>query len=247
MNGIIAEIFALKKRRKPIKTIKDKKMKELQYYRLRASQEEKAKGIHAQIRGTVSGLKRPQVEYFQQLSNETFPDQLQHVQDLKLEPGARLTDVLSMNYLKEKTGLFVSGDMKKVLDDHMLHNAKFFDVTVVKGKEKYPYYFLYVLRAPDLIDYERSTFIEKAITGKAEPKPADVTSYEQWKKGPPQQRDDISAYQIQKAVLQKEVDLLRLPLSVYVYVSEALKKSIEEADLSGLEFHAPEKGVSFFK
>lgn len=221
-------------------------MTDLTYHRMRPAASERAGGIHEQIRGTVSRMMRADVQALQSLNSKHFPETPPALGDLRLESSARLTDVLSMNYLRERVGLLVSPRLRAILEDVTIHAGRFYEATVFEGETGHPYWLLYLLHCGGLIRYDASTFIEKAVTGTAEPRPAEVRSYEQWRAGPPSRGDDeIYAYKGQRLVLQEPVDVLRVPLSIYVYVSDPLKQKLESLGYTGIEFHPPERGVSF--
>lgn len=159
--------------------------------------------------------------------------------DFTLDNRARITDVLSKLY-GPITDLLVNEKFKNIVSDCRIMNHQFFKASVKTKKEKLTYYLLH-LSQPDLvnfIDYKRSLFYETEWEFRK--CPIKIDSYEHYERLLAQDKEAKFGVSIDKLVMNVDFDgsidlFFLLPFDINVYISERMKKLIEENSITGLD------------
>ncbi|MBP3536323.1 MAG: hypothetical protein J6J93_02150 [Muribaculaceae bacterium] len=164
----------------------------------------------------------------------------------KLEKRAKLTDVLTtipsgtFNYL-------ISERAKNVLQTMRISRHVFFDATVMEKDIPHRYSWLHLMKDTELlasIDYDKSEF-RYSEYGLGEGVPIKIDSYAHYK-SLEASSDEPTAFDVEmtKIVMKddfdRSLDMFFLnPFDFNIYVSEELKKRMEEAKITGVCFRDP--------
>lgn len=164
-----------------------------------------------------------------------------------MQPKSKLTDLLSSDLLP-LDGIFISPKFKELIRLVKIKNTKFYTTTLfLNGKKQTNYSFLNLIDSEN-IDYKKSTFrvdeyVEKWRDGG---ETIEINSKEELfsKAWNVIMEDTTKRILPKKAILKERLDLFRLANSGTNYCSEYLKNTIEENDLTGVEFK--ETDIEFY-
>ena len=224
-------------------------MKKVKYYQISYSVDKK-----------VTGTKESQIINFIDPENNSTERTklysylgLDHINDtldftkFKIENDAKLTDIMSSNFFSSY--LFISSHFREILNDFVLSNIKLIEVLLTKKDEHFKYYIVSNIETTDIIDFKESTFIgDKSspalrIGGEI----IKTDTYEDYcKKNSEIWNEKGFGFILvpQKIILNYYSDLVKFPFDNVLYISEMLKKKIEDASLTGIVLE--ESDIDFF-
>jgi len=196
------------------------------YYRMRVSTESEIVGTWPQLDVPKNYFKIP--NNFETLSSRFFPEKSPNLENFIFKRGAKLTDLLS-SYLPDlDIGVFVNQKFRDLIANFKVKNFRFYNSSLIAADKDFskklaenPYFFLHLIHVNEIIDFSQSVF-EDLKTNKM----SIVDKEEQ-----------ISPFLYPiKLFLKETPDLFRSPFNIALLVSEALKKAIEEANITGVWF-----------
>ncbi len=211
------------------------------YFKLTNSIDTRKVGIidqSSRLTGKVSGgLSMAIHSYLNELKDEKyFPEELPLVKEILLDEAAKVTDYIHTTYLPPSLGIIISERLKQEIEKFKITNYKFYEAVVTHKRREYPYYFLLLKDSEALIDYPQSMF---NVTDVFEEENLDTKVF--------QSKEEQALY-AQKSVMQglqlvvpaeikltEELDMIRVPHTGRIHVSEKLKKNIDINKFSGME------------
>ena len=187
----------------------------------------------SEIVGTWPQLDVPK-NYFKIINNfeilqfREFPSVEPNLDDFIFKRGAKLTDLLSSYLPSTSVGVFVNQKFRDLIANFKVKNFRFYNSSLIAADKDFskklaenPYFFLHLIHVNEIIDFSQSVF-EDLKTNKM----SIVDKEEQ-----------ISPFLYPiKLFLKETPDLFRSPFNIALLVSEALKKAIEEANITGVWF-----------
>lgn len=187
----------------------------------------------------------PQVECLTAFTAEAIsPWRIHDCTDISLsfnlKKKAELTDVVT-HMTGPSEDFLISKKMKDVVDSCNIMRHQYFNAIIKSKEETHNYYWLH-LSQPELtriIDYKESEFIQTEWC--VEKDIIRLDSYEHYTRLKSQDKDASFGVNIKKIVMSEEFDrtldlFYLLPFDDSVYVSEKLKKKIEESEITGVCF-----------
>jgi hypothetical protein len=176
------------------------------------------------------------------LSHTELPERSPNMGAFKLDDSARVTELLSSSFYSSLKGFFMASQLSSELKTFSLIKTNFYNTELVHEDRSCQGAFMHVVQAPELVDFDRSTFV---VTGyfRSDPEEAvDVNSLEEWRSKQEQvhEQDVMKRIVLKKVVLTQVPDVFRLPLSADVLVSNAVRESILQAGLTGVTFEEPD-------
>lgn len=164
-----------------------------------------------------------------------------------MQPKSKLTDLLSSDLLS-LDGIFISHKFKELVRLVKIKNTKFYTTTLFLNDKKHTNYSFLNLIDSENIDYKKSTFrvdefVEKWRDGG---EIIEINSKEEIfsKAWNVIMEDATKRILPKKAILKEHLDLFRLANSGTNYCSEHFKNTIENSDLTGIEFK--ETDIEFY-
>jgi hypothetical protein len=214
------------------------------FFKLSNSIDTKKVGVinqSSRLTGKVSGgLSVAIHSYINELKgNENFPEDIPILEEILLEEEAKVTDYIQVTYLPPTMGIVISERLKKEVEQLAITNYKFYEAVVTHKKREYPYYFLFLKDSGAVIDYPQSlfnvmdVFEEKILETKVFRNKEEQALYAQ----------KIVMEGLQLIVpaeikLTKYLDIVRVPYTGRIHISENLKNIIEKNKFSGMEVKA---------
>lgn len=210
-------------------------MRKLAYYKMRLSTESEIVGTHPQLDAPQKYFKVP--NNFEILEFTEFPSVEPNLDNFIFKRAAKLTDLLSSHLLHTSIGVFVNQKFKDLIENFYVKNFQFYNCTLIAANKDFAhqlaentYFFLHLIQTNKIVDLSQSKF-ENLKTNQM----VVIDSEEQ-----------ISPFLHPiKLFLNETPDLFRSPFDIAILVSESLKKSIEEANISGVCFEEY-KGNEFY-
>lgn len=210
-------------------------MKKLVYYKMRLSTESKIVGTWPQLDVPKKYFKVP--NNFEILSSRSFPEKSPNLENFIFKSGTKVTDILS-SYLPDlDIGVFVNQKFKDLISNFYIKNFQFYNCSLMAADNKIaeqlaenPYFFLHIIHGNEILDFSQSIF-ENLKTNQM----VVIDSEE-----------EVSPFLFPiKLFLKETPDLFRSPFNIALLVSESLKKTIEESNITGIWFEEF-KGNEFY-
>ena len=167
----------------------------------------------------------------------------------ELHKSSKLTDVLS-NAATGGSGFIVSKKLKELLESFTLMNHKYYDAKIITKKDEVNYYWLHLCE-PNLtkqLDYDKTEFYETKYEFR-ETK-IKIESYEHYKYLKSLDKDAKFGVDMENIFVNgdfnEQLDLFTfLPFSNKIFISEKLKKAMQENKITGLKLtEAPQFKLS---
>ncbi len=191
----------------------------------------------SRLTGVASGGLSAEVHsYLKELQEkEDFPEEIPILKEILLEEDAKLTDYIHTTYLPYVLGILISERFKIELQQLNLTNYKFYEAKVTHKKKEYKYYFLLLKDCKSSIDYPESLFhIEKVVD-------SEVLYTKVFQNAEEQVQYAQKIIMELKLVtpgeikLKEVLDIIRIPYTAQIYISEKVKKIIDTHKFSGME------------
>lgn len=195
--------------------------------------------VKPSIKGVYPQVKCDSVPVMQLITPwKIFPENLITL-DFTFDNRARITDVLN-KLCGPITDFLISEKFKNIISDCKIMNHQYFKALVKTKKENLIYYLLH-LSQPDLvnyIDYKSSLFYETEWEFRKGP--IKIDSYEHYERLHAQDKEAKFGVSIDKLVMNDDFDrsidmFFFLPFENKVYISERMRKLIEENNITGLD------------
>ena len=213
------------------------------YYHLDRTLDTKIIGNYPQMQNFVKGYDSDRLESCSKIARyycARIPDKQLDFDGLELAKRAKLTDYTHAAYLSSVCGLLVSPGLFNYFKelhmvDYITYDAKIYQKNSNEVFATYKWIH-YTKDYPGMIDYAKSYFYED------HPKPSykrlHIKSFEEYKVTQERVQYMIDAKQL---VLKKEIinqyDVLRIGvIKSETYVTETVKKQMEEKGFTGIEF-----------
>lgn len=174
---------------------------------------------------------------------ESFPDYMPELDGIMLSGSAKLTDFVSNGFSGD---LFILSDrVKQIIEQYKLCSHRFYPLGLYKRKVKYNYYLLYIVsNYIDSVDCAKTSFVEYNIVSGKVFGDVCIKSKEELfqKRGEIKKEKGISQTILGNRIVMndlfdKTTDLFIVSrIDANLYVSERLKKAIEDNGLTGWEF-----------
>ena len=217
-------------------------MKEIKYYKFWGSTSLKETGIIQQVQDLTIKATQEIMHGYQNKVYDTFTDNIPDFKVLKLHRQAKITDVLNAGqFLSRSDGFIVNAKVKNVLEGYKSENFKFYDAMITDWQGKtYPYYVFGVNLSPEIIDYKQSEFMITNYLRNKNIEPIAINSFKELQK----KEESIANIKLNKVILKRDWDVLKLPLHNALLISERLRQAFIAEKITGTTFN--ESGVSFF-
>jgi len=210
-------------------------MRKIVYYRMKLSTESEIVGTWPQLDVPKNYFKI--INNFEILQFREFPSVEPNLDDFIFKRGAKLTDLLSSYLPSTSVGVFVNQKFRDLIANFKVKNFRFYNTSLIaadkdftKKLAEHPYFFLHLIYANEIVNFSQSVF-KDLKTGQL----IEVNN-----------EDQLPLFlSPKKLVLKETLDLFRSPFDVDFLVSEALKKTIEEASITGVWFEEF-KGNEFY-
>lgn len=221
-------------------------MSPIPFFRLEPSKRTADVGHWPQIIELQDKTKADLDAYSHLLGIGPLPRQLPRAGGFILHARAKLTDLLSNRFIPKHIGLCVTERLRSLLEAYDLQNVRACEITFSAKRQPGKHFILYVDRAPEIIDFERTTYIETDILLHPVGPEHRFASAEELTEAAltvvTTTENDIAPHRI---VLKRVPDLLRLPHDPHgLHISARLKGAIEGAAMSGISI--TESEVQFF-
>ena len=212
----------------------------LNYYNISHITDAKKVGAYEQIKGLSKPLTKEIVDGFGslQLHRREFPEPLPDFTKFVLAEEAVLTDVVSFKYLSMAAGFLCSDKCRDVLTRFEVGDSRFYESKILDYSSEHKYQFCHVIESSDYIDFSDSLFGKTTLLGRSKGDPLKVYSKEEYHNTNfhiQQNEPGMKLAQLEIALL-REIDLIRLPGSPLLFVSEKLKEELEREGVSGIKF-----------
>ncbi len=201
--------------------------KPLQYFECSPSAETHIAGTYHQIDGLKTGAC-PVGEFIERLYPENW-DTMPLSFSFALKRKAKWTDVMSCAYTPSYVSMLVSEAAQKLLCTFQLPPHRWLKTTVGYARDHRPYAILNYGDAP-VVNYPQSLFRDEI-----QEIPLTFQSYNEWVEHAKAQAAP-PLIRFTRLVLDAPIDLLLIPFTATVIVSEGLRKTVEESGLTGFEF-----------
>ena len=212
-------------------------------YEIKTSANEEDVGNVPQITDSTVLLTREKRREYLTLNRKDFPGKMPDLNIFKFNAAVKITDVLSCSYLPQTVGLIVNDKVKRIIENHSIQKTRSFEmvITTDNRKETHMYSLLYVLEAPELVDFAASEFYHTNFFGNKVYGKVNVSSAEEFYKAYSEVETGIVTPYTLK--LNNVPDLFRLPWQVSPFISESLKDQLDQNEITGLEITIP--GIDF--
>ncbi|VXB16918.1 imm11 family protein [Chryseobacterium sp. 8AT] len=201
-------------------------MKKVIYYEMDLSTEIEIVGTYPQVDVPQKYFKVP--NNFETLSVRSFPETNPNLENFVFKRAAKLTDVLSSHMLHSSIGVFVDKKFKDLIENFYVKNFQIYNCSLIAADKNFAqqlaenhYFFLNLIYANEILDFSQSVF-------------EDLKTDEIVKIDNEEQRAPF--LHPVKLFLKETPDLFRSPFNIALLVSESLKKTLEEANISGILF-----------
>lgn len=165
-------------------------------------------------------------------------DILPDLNGIEIQKRARANDIIICVPLS-KRGILISPQLKRIVDSFLLpQETQWVEATATHYDQSYKYHYFYNYESPekDLIDWDRSKFMEVNYVGKPKSEvqySSSLKEIEQLRKNKVVRIDTPKLLYFKTPI---KYDFFRLVYSTPGYfVSERLKNAIEESDCEGIE------------
>jgi len=175
---------------------------------------------------------------------DQFPDFEPDLNSFKTTPKTKLTDVITVTGLILANGFLVNEKVKQIFERFNLVPNKYFPATVNYKNKSYPYYWWQVVSdLTDCIDYQISSFKVKRLfkieTDSLRFKDAKELKDKKLEIGVV--RSLIPSTLALNFSFDQSVDLFIIGgFNEDIFVSEKLKRELENQNISGIEFKEPD-------
>lgn len=210
----------------------------MKYYQIDFPTDSQKVGIYPQIEYFyVSNYDQNSNTSFNKLSSEQFSEVTPNLNCFFLHKSAKITNIISASILSYNIGLFADNDFLNLLNTNQINNFKHYPITVDlfhKSSKKVSLNFIHIIENSSIINYNKTTVF-------------DILSDKHVVVGSKQDfilafSDDASSiFTTGQYVINSPVDLIRLPMSIHIHVSEKFKTISEESGISGIEFKPTDK------
>lgn len=223
----------------------DKTVREIKYFHLTIETDRKKIGEYPQV-DIVKNITKDKLNSFSNLSVEYFPDDPPDLNYFCFKREAKETDLISNGYIDLSKGLVINERLKSIIDQYKLINVQYYIANIKRDQKIHPYFYLHILESSEFIGFPQSTFGVGDPLGRP--------------KGPTFMVDDLveltekvnelvansdEDYVIPISIfLKQEIDFVRVPFDVNIYMSEELVTRFIKDKITG--FIAEETKVKFF-
>jgi len=159
---------------------------------------------------------------FETINYHSFQEKAPNLENFELNKKAKLTDFLSTIQLDISKGMFVSSKIKEIIEKHNVFGIKFYNTSILMDKNEVTnnYFFMHVIdNYRELLNINKSKFIdfleddEEVKLDLSEPITGSIVA--------------------KKLTLKNPYDLFRIPGGIEIIISESLKNSFTEANITG--------------
>ncbi|MCT4615119.1 MAG: hypothetical protein N4A49_09635 [Marinifilaceae bacterium] len=172
------------------------------------------------------------------LNRTSFIDKFPVTLNLNLCPNAIKTDVLSFSHISMNTGFIINSRALEIIEQHSCENYRLHDLKINYLTELYS--FINVIEDSNNIDFKNSVFVRSSLLGLDSSKQQlnNINSISDFynKNIEIQKNLPGSVLCFKKLVLNKKIDLIRLPGNSRILISEELKKEFLTKRISGIDF-----------
>ena len=212
----------------------------MKYYQISHTTDTQFVGSFEQVKKLTITVDKAVNDQFDalKLSRAEFLDNLPPLDKFVLEKKALVTDVISNWFLSMNVGFIVSNKCKKLLEESNLALHRIHEVKIKGIPDTPPYFFIYLIEDAGQINYENSLFHKTNLFGIKKSDPIEISSYQDFHESNYKIQIDEPGMKLTfaKVFINNDSDMLRLPGSPNIYISERLKKQFEDNKITGLSY-----------
>lgn len=134
----------------------------MKYFEIFQETDSKIIGTYPQVKNLRIDFQKARASQWGIISQWKTEDDIPDLHNFLFQQRAKLTDILSNNFVQISSGLLISEKGKQVLEQFKI-NGTFYSAIVYKNEKEYQYYLLRFGDIISKISFKKSEFIEYNI------------------------------------------------------------------------------------